>query len=126
MPSSGIAESYGSFILCFLRNLNNVLHSGSIKLHFHQQCKSVPFSPHPLQHLLFVVLKKLFIYLALAVLSLHCCLGFSLVVASGYYSLVAVHRLLIVVASLCCGAWALGHLGFSSCNIQAQSWGLRA
>ena len=33
-------------------------------------------------------------------LGLHCCLGFSLVASSGDYSLVAVHKLLIVVASL--------------------------
>jgi hypothetical protein len=51
IPKRGIVGSYGRSLFRFLF----FFQSSYTSLHSHQQCKKVPLSPHPLQHLMLVV-----------------------------------------------------------------------
>ena len=52
-PGLGLQDHKVTLFLVF-KEPPTVLHSGCTNFHFHQQCGRAPFSPHPLQHLLFV------------------------------------------------------------------------
>ena len=53
-PRVELLDHMVALILFFLSNPHRVLHSNYTNLHSHQQCRMVSFSPHLLQHLVFV------------------------------------------------------------------------
>ena len=61
-PWEAPAGSYGRSLFSFLRVIHVLLHRGCTNLHCHQQCRRVPFSPHPLQRLLFLAFLTLAVF----------------------------------------------------------------
>ena len=95
------------YLLTLIRVVVSVWNCPFYQSHHIQPCLSFSYEPFWLSKwkLIFFFWASIVLFLFLAVLGLHCCVGFSLVVTSRGYSLVVVHRLLIVEPA-CWGAWA--------------------
>ena len=99
MLRCGVVESHEISFSVFLRNLHIVFHNFT-SLHCHKQCGKVPFSPYPLQHLLFVD------FLMMAILP---CVQSYLTVILIYISVIIsdVEYLFIFTLAICISLWRI-------------------
>ena len=97
IPRSGITGSKGRSIFSFLRYLHTASNSSCTSVYSHQQCTSVPLSPHPRRHLFIDLL--MILTLRYEMVS-HC--GFNLHVSDDYWCWVSFH---MCIGYLLCLPW---------------------
>ena len=93
MPRSEISGTYMvAFLLVFLRILHTLLHSDWMNslIYSHKQYRRAPFSPHPLQHLLFAEFLMMTILTSVSSYLLAVLICISLIISDTERSLICV------------------------------------